>query len=441
MVKLQILAAWMAMACGPVLLWRRRDNLFGYLQFGFFVTAIVVPVLGTTVVDDAPGEIATRYADLMTMGAACFLVALAVGGRLGEHIRLPRFTFADPSPDTPPAVSVNARRVAVGGLVALAGAFFLLGYVPILAADPTSAKYGVGVYAAGFARGSLVYNVALLVTGTVLPAILALVLRHRRMVDVAIAFALLVGVTASLSRVVAFTGPLVFLIALAIQRKWRAWTIVASVCLAYVGGSAFNSVVSLTPLAERQSFAAQVSASAPDVTDHLAFLDGFERGDREQISVRPLIAAFTLDKSDFNPATYALEVRTGLSDVTGLASGGLRLPAPLWGYASFGTAGAVVWCLVSGLFVGIGTVMIRRAVAGAAAGSTRQVLNLVLAWVFYEGTFGVVGEFYFLPRVAVIGFGLAIVLGFRRVPRIRRHSLGSPPFVPRERVLAQEASR
>ena len=413
MIKAQILLSWLALSGGQVLLWRRRDNLFGYMQIGFCFAACVVPILGTTVVDDAPQDMAERYADLMTIGAITYLVGLAFGGRIANRMRLPRLSFGGGADRTSPAVALNARRIAIGGLFVMMLSFALLGYVPILAADRVGAKYGVGEYAAGFARGSLFYNVFLLVASTVLPVILVLVMRQRRLIDVVLAGALFAGLMASLSRQLTFVGPLVFLIALAIDRRWRAWAILACVCFAYVGSSAFNSLVSLTPLAERQSFADQVASATPDLVDHIVFLDGFERGGSEQLGMRPLTAALSLDKSEFNPSEYALKVRTGLKDITGLASGGLRLPAAVWGFASYGVAGAGVWCLVAGVFVGMGTVLIRRALTPSFERG-RQLLPLVLAWVFYEGTFGVLAEFYFLPRVAVIGFGIAIVLGFQR---------------------------
>lgn len=440
MLKAQIFVAWLAICCGQVLLWRRRDNLFGYLQAGFFFSAIAIPLLGTTTIDNARPEVATRYADLMTVGAITYLVGLSVGGRIGRQMRMPRFSFARVLTDVPTALGANVRRIAVGGIVLFLGSLALIGYVPILAADRVSAKYGVGIYAPGFARGSLFYNVALLVCSTVLPVMLAIVMRHRRAIDIAIAFALFAGLLASLSRALAFTGPLVFLIAVAIQRRWRAWAIVAAICFAYVGSAAFNSLAQLTPLAEGQSFPNQVAASAPDVIDHVAFLDGFEREGSHHVGLKPILASVSLDKGEFNPATYALEIRTGLRDTTGLASGGLRLPGPVWGYASYGMAGAAIWAAISGCFIGLGTVLMRRALT-PALGQPGQVLNLVLAWLFYEGTFGVLGDFFFIPRVAVIGFCIAIVLGLHWAPSARHAHIGRVPTASGRRVTALPARR
>jgi hypothetical protein len=413
MLKAEIIAAWLVMSCGHVLLWRRRDNLFGYLQVAFFVAACVIPVLGTSVVDDADPAVATRYADVMMLGALAYMPGLAIGGNLASRARLPNVTFGGAWREMLPTVALNARRIAIGGAVVLVGSFALLGYVPLLAGDRLSAKYGVGPYAAGFARGGLVLNAGLAIAGTILPVMLVLVMRHRRALDVAITGVVFVGLLSSLSRQTAFIGPLVFLVALAIERRWRAWAIVLAVSAAYLVSPAFNSLMSLTPQGDRKSFVEEVAAATPDISDHIGFVDGFERRGKEQIGLRPLRAAIAFDKEAFDPSEYALRVRTGLDDVSGLATGGLRIPPAEWGMASYGTAGAAGWCFISGIFIGMGTVVLRRALT-PGFGRPGMLVRVVLAWVFYKGTFGVLGEFYFLPRVSIIAFGLAVVLGLSR---------------------------
>jgi hypothetical protein len=304
--------------------------------------------------------------------------------------------------------------VAVAGVGILALSFVLLRYVPLLTADRVSAKYGIGLYAPGFARGGLFLHVGLIVASTVLPVVLVLIVRNRRPVDVVLAGALLVGVVATLSRGRAFIGPLVFLVALAIERRWRPWRITAAVCFAFVAGTLFNELVHLSSTEPGTTLASRVAASAPDVIDHVEFLSGFEATGSQEVGLKPIIASFRPDKGEYNAATYALRIRTGLADVTGLASGGLRLPAPIWGYVAFGFPGLVLWSLLSGVAIGWGTRLLRRLLSETAAGRRRQALNLVLAWVFFEGTFLVLGEFYFFERVGVISFAIALFLCWSR---------------------------
>jgi hypothetical protein len=413
MVRAVICLAWLVLSCGPILFWWRRDNLFGYLQAGFFFASIVVPVIGTSIVADLDQGDVNRYADIMVIGAIVYMAGLCYGAFLGQRVRLPRLVIRAPLRVVPRFVVKRTRHVAVAGVGILALSFVLLRYVPLLTANRIYAKYGIGLYAPGFARGGLVLHVGLIVASTVLPVVLVLILRNRRMVDVVLAGALFVGVVVTLSRGRAFIGPLVFLVALAIERRWRPWRITAAVCFAFVAGTLFNELVHLSSSEPGSTLASRVAASAPDVIDHVEFLSGFEAAGGEEVGLKPIIASFRPDKGEYNASTYALRIRTGLPDVTGLASGGLRLPAPIWGYASFGFPGLVLWSFLSGVAIGCGARMMRRLLSAPYERGS-QAMNLVLAWVFFEGTFVVLGEFYFIERVGLISLALAFILCWSR---------------------------
>jgi len=418
MLRLVICFSWLILSCGQVMFWWRRDNIFGYLQAGFFFATIAIPVLATSVLDDFDPAIVNLYADIMVVGAVAFVVGLSCGAFVGHRWRLPRLSLVRNLDVVPSVLVKRARQASLGALGILALSFVLLGYLPILAADRVSAKYGIGVYAAGYARGSLVVHVGLIVASTVLPVALALYLRHRRPVDLILAGALFLGLIATLSRGRALLGPIVLLIALAIERRWRPWRIVVVVSFAFISGTLFNEIV-LRTSPPGTTLGTRFVASAPDLVDHVAFLRGYEGAGGDQVGLKPVLASLSLTKGEFNPPEYALRIRTGIPDVTGFASGGLRLPAPIWGYASYGYPGLIVWSVLSGIVIGCGTVMMRRLLS-KVHGLRGQCLNLVLAWVFFEGTFSVLSDFYFFERVGIVSFALAVFLCWT-------HVKGSPP--------------
>lgn len=414
MVKVQIILAALVLLCGQVVLWRRRDNLFAYLQAGLFFSSVVVPVLGTTIIDNSDPHIVGLYTRILTVGAFGYLGGLLYGGMLGGRQRLPSVRFATPFGLTVP--NLLTRRIRVIGLAAvgmLVLSFLLLGYVPFFAADRVGAKYGVGIYRAGLERGALVFHGALRLGSTILPLLLVLLIRRRRPLDAMVAGAIALGLVLTLSRGNAFIGPLVFGLAVLIGRQWKAWWIVALVWTFYVSATLVNELVEVSRPLASASFSTRVAASAPDLSDHLGFLNGFEVSGAEHVGLRPIIAGFSLNKGEYNPSSYALQIRTGLVDTSEFASGGLRLPAPIWGYAAFGYVGAALWSFVSGIFIGWGTALLRRALT-PAQGSPGQALNLVLAWIFFLGTFAIGGEFYFPERVDLISFVLALALCWTR---------------------------
>jgi hypothetical protein len=422
--KAEILLGSLVLLCGQVVLWRRRDNIFGYLQAGLFFASILVPILGTTIVDDSDPAIVGLYAHILIVGAAGYLGGVLYGGLIGGSQRLPNVTFSRPFGATiPPLLVRRARITAVLAIGSLLLSFGLLGYIPFFAADRVGAKYGIGVYKAGLDRGALVFHIALAMGSTVLPVVLALVMRHRKGIDVVLAATLGIALVLTLSRGSAFLGPLVFVIALLISRGWKAWQILALVCLCYVSATLVNELVQVTTPVTSASFATKVAASAPDLSDHLGFLNGFRVSGSKEVGLRTIIAGISLNKGDYNPSSYALRIRTGLVDSSEFASGGLRLPAPIWGYASYGYLGVVLWSFASGLFIGWGTALVRRLLT-PVYGESGSVLHLILGWIFFQGTFVLLGNFFFPERVAVVSIGIALALCWHRTARIDR--VGDP---------------
>jgi hypothetical protein len=217
-------------------------------------------------------------------------------------------------------------------------------------------------------------------------------------------------------------GPLVFVVAVAVERRVRPLIIGLVVAGAFSIGALLSlAVVQNGP--QPTDVASRIAASTPDVRDHLGFLRGFEKHP-EPTYGRTLLAGLTLGTGQWDPSTYALHTLTGFRDFSDFASGGLRLPAPLWGYASFGWAGVAMFSALSGLFAGWGLVKVRRLLGPALAGPG-LALNVALAYAFYEGTFGILSEFYFLTSSVVVraavaaALCLAVRVAIVRAPRDR----------------------
>ena len=424
-----IAASLGVLMCGQIILWRRRDNILGYVVVATWVVTILVPLFGTSIVADSDPQVVRRLTRILGLGAGCYLVGLFAGGGIGGRSHLGdhgEVVWARPLDvdEVPPRIHSLARRFSVAALLTLAAAFALLGYVPALAADKTSAKYGVGIYAAGAARGGAVYHVALALASVALPVIMVIAWRRRSLPDIALCVVVLFGLLLTLSRQNAFSGPLLVLVAIAVERHWKPVAVVAMVCGALFLGTLFNEfVLPSGGGATTMSFAARVGASAPDVHDQIGFLSGFQTLGNHLVHTKTLTAGLSAKKGYWDPGGYAVRTLTLLPDASGVGSGGIRLPAPEWGYSAFGWAGVVGWSLLSGLFAGWGTVTVKAMVAGSAyrpGGS----LNYVLAWVFYAGTFGLLATFYFPERAGLLLLLAAVTFSYAgRRARRRQHRL------------------
>jgi hypothetical protein len=416
MLKLEIIASLAVIMCGQVLFWRRRDNIFGYFQAGLFFASVLIPVLGTAVIDAADPAIANRYAKILVVGAVGHLLGLCYGASIGLRSRQPPVTFDEPLEHVPRRLLVRSRAAALIGIVALLGAFSLLGYVPLLASDRLAAKYGIGPYRPGFERGAQLFHLALTLTSSIVAITLAMVVIRRRRIDVLLLGALVIGLASTLSRGDALAGPLAFLIAWGIEKRWRPRHLLAIVCVAFVAGALLNELTFVSTPAVSPSFSSRVAGKLPDIDDHIGFLEGYELTGNRRVGMKTIRAGLSLSpgKGVWDPSNYALRTRTGLSDVSELAAGGLRLPAAIWGYAAYGYLGALVWSFFSGVFLGWGTTLLRRMLTRVELGRTRhQALNLVLAWVFFNGTFNVLSLFYFPSRANIMAVLLAMALAVR----------------------------
>ncbi|HEX2180341.1 MAG TPA: hypothetical protein VHL54_12640 [Actinomycetota bacterium] len=425
--RIQIGICLFILVCGQILFWRRRDNVLGYVQGGLFLSTFLLPLLGTSIVDLFSEEVVRLYANILTVGALAYLAGLCFGAPLGNRKTAePPLTFIHPLDDNDifRMILVRTRVLAAVGLVSLAGAYAILGYVPLLAADRVAAKYGAGPYAASFARGAVPYNFALAVASSALPVMLVLLFKRRRLLDLCLAGGVLLGLIMSLSRTLAFSGVLLFVVALAFERRIRPFLILAGVSVAFVAGALANEIFFPAPGAGLDTLASRVAASAPDVPEQLGFLRGYElRGEMRRGWA--LVGGLAFGRGELDPAAYTIRTITGFDDVEGYPSGGLRLPAPIWGYVSFGMFGAAAWSFVSGFFTGWGTTRLRNLLTGVkdrpGAG-----LNLILAAVFYAGTFGVVSTFYFATSSMFVRFAIAVYLGRFLVGPRRYRELTEP---------------
>lgn len=432
LVRLQIGICLFVLICGQILFWRRRDNVLGYVQAGLFFSTFLLPLMGTGVIDLFSENVVRIYANILAVGAITYFAGLCCGAPFGNRKSpAPPFTFIQPMAggDVFRLILVRTRVLSAVGLVSLAAAYAILDYVPILAADRVSAKYGVGPYAAAFARGAMPYNFALAVASSALPVILVILFKRRRLLDLFLAGGLLLGLIMSLSRTLAFSGVLLFIVAVAFERRIRPLLIVAMVSGAFVAGALVNEIFFPPPGTGVDTLAARVAASAPDVPEHLGFLRGFEINGEVRRGWE-IFGGLAFGKGSMDPAAFTLRTITGLDDVEGFASGGLRLPAPIWGYVSYGLLGAALWSFVSGFFTGWGTTRLKNLLTGIKD-TPGASLNVTVAAVFYAGTFGVVSTFYFATSSMLVRLAIALYLGRFLVGPRRFKELTAPVDPPR----------
>ncbi|HEX2052399.1 MAG TPA: hypothetical protein VHJ78_01560 [Actinomycetota bacterium] len=410
-IRLQILASLIVLMVGYAAVWRRRENVLAYVDGGFLITMLLMPLLATRIIDRVPTEIAQLYANLLLMGAAGYAIGLACGtipGNLHRWRRPPIFAYPLSRNRYVETIFRRARILGLAGAASLLVGFVAIGYVPLLAADRVSAKYGVGPYASGFQRGVIPYRTGLALASAALPLVLIAYYNRRRFADLLIAGSLAAGLLASLSRTLAFSGIVLVIVCVLVERKVGPTKIVLLVALLFALGQISTEIVFPETANRAVPLWGRIAESPPDMRDHLGFLARYEVLG-EQTYGATVLGGLSPRDNYWEPNLYALRTLTGSTNVGAIPSGGLRLPAPIWGYVSFGFIGAGLWSLLAGFFAGWGARRLRNLLTDIRRQPGCSV-NLTCAAVYYAGTFGVLSMFYFASSAMIVQIAVALYI-------------------------------
>ena len=345
---------------GTYLVWPSRYNVMAHLNLGFVFIAYFVPALILEDYKDYTDNTVYAYVLIMALGALSFIGGLFSGFFL-KPLHLANFSFTQINTERYKKRIISITRFLLfTGITGLCLGYLMMGFVPAFAADPVSAKFFRGVYQVPFFV-SIVYLSSFFILTTVTPIAIIIWYANKRknlfLIGAVIAVLLMAF---SLSRGPAFSG-VVLAIAIIMSFKNRRTFIVLIILLfaIYFMSSAFYFVIGIRDLTEVSSsfkddhvFWRILSAGTVDITDQLNFMEFFNKNPIWTYG-RTVVGGLIPSHYEWNPAIYTLRVTHPGEDVTALVSGGLRLPAPIWGYVSFQWIGVVIFCFLSGFIKGI----------------------------------------------------------------------------------------
>lgn len=361
MTAVQILLNTLAYAIftlAPMIAWPGRFNVAWTTQAAFFMTAYLLPL---TLLDfDLFSDKATieSLTLLNTMGAA----SMVAGIFIGKSIASKKPAYIDFYPDLKfiaqsPVAEKRVASVLTVGALGMALCFAWMGMLPAIADDPFSAKFFKGPYKERYDQVAILYRISQFAVITVLPLAMAYGIERRRPTTIATAVFAMAILAASLTRAPVLEGALLIAaIKMAESRNKFVLFIVGSI-LVYILGSAIYALVGLTH--SEESFLQEAAAGAPDILDHLSFLGRFDI-QKNMTYGMTFIGGLIPGNFEFNPAVFSLAISNPFTDPADSPSGGFRMPPSIWGFTAFGYYGTPVVCLVSGIFIGRATKLLKR---------------------------------------------------------------------------------
>lgn len=346
------------------LVWPSRWNIPAHMNAGFCVTAYIIPGLLTNVWDGYPAETVSLFTRINLLGGAALCVGTIIGGGLassrspGRHVRVPAWTQASSA-----RLIRRVILVVTPCVIGIYSAYYIMGFIPMFAEDPFSAKQFKGIYRDMYYRAAYLYRFSFSVLSATMPLVLALAwFRASKYLYVLAAFAF-AAILVSLARGAMATGVLFFLGLVAARSRFGMRWYIPLVLLVFPFGSLFYYVLGHVLDVQQlrsgylgESFSDYVSSGAPDIADQLDWLYGFSSGNYFSWG-KTIYGGLIPGNYEWNPSVWTLTYNNVGADISDTVSGGLRLTAAEWGYANFSWVGVVLLPLISGWLNGL---MIKR---------------------------------------------------------------------------------
>lgn len=395
--------------------WPSRWNVVAHAQLAFALVAYVLPIYVLGHLDHVTGEAFDLYTRVLVLGAGCAVAGTLVGGLIGRSVSLQRLGALDAHLTAARGLDSRVQwtiGIAIAGVLA---AFIGMGFAPALTPEPLVAKFFRGAYAEPYAPFAPLYRASTTIVTILLPLAAVLALRRRRARWLLLVGGALAVMLLGLLREPALSGILMAVgVVLAVQRRGAMMYVGMLVGAYFVGSGLYYLLAELGFQAFASTVSAgtdvlgQVAAGAPDVRDHMTFLTSWVL--RPELTMgKTFVGGLVPGNFSWNPSVWSLQVVNPGSDIASIASGGLRLPAPVWGLVSFGWAGVVGVSAVHGFAAGWLAAVAQRLVPSP------DVVRAMAWTVAYSAALDIFPVFFRLSYLSIIQAMIVVLVLFSSI--------------------------
>jgi len=341
------------LGAGYYFVWPSRYNVMTHLTVGGVFISSFVPAMVLSVQENFPLSVADLYIKIILTGSVVYLLGLYVGFK--RKVKKTRFSFdVMTSYDYENRVIKITKILLVTGLVSLTLSYMAMGFVPIFAADPVSAKFFRGPYQQPYLRVASLYRTSFYILSTIIPITSIIWYKKRSKFFLYGTLAAICLMFLSLSRSPAFSGLVLALaLVMSFKSKFHFRLLLCLIIGIFLFSSVFYYIIGVKTFEGGSTDYWQViGESAPDISDQLQFMEMFIQNPNWTYG-RTIYGGLIPGHYRWNPSVYSLSVIAPEISIDEIVSGGLRLPAPIWGYVSFEWFGVIIFSLLSGLLSGI----------------------------------------------------------------------------------------
>lgn len=435
MINFAICASLCILSLSTYLIWWSKKNVFNHFIVGFCLIGYIIPCCIFDFDTYVDKSIIDLYIKINIVGVVFFLLGLILGYKwksitiVNSVIQFSNVEKAIYSDTFKKRILSISKAFFTVSLVVIVLCFLYMGFVPLFAADPFSAKQFKGVYQPRYQHVALFYRTAKQFVQILLPILLINFLQKRKIKDLIMILCGMLLIFASLARSETITGLLLVASIMISMRKGRvafSFYLVFLVIFFSVGSSFWVVLAYYFPnsgfsiFTEELTVAESIAAGAPDILDQLRFLNAFITNHVDYTYGLTFLGGLIPFNFKYNTSAWTLYVLNDTNDISEIASGGLRLPVTMWGYVCFGWFGVALLPFISAFFTGYITKKIKNIVNKLAANYNDYLIFYFLTFIYSNIGF-VFTDFYrisiyYLP--GFIFFGLIIYLQPKKVANL-----------------------
>lgn len=346
--------------------WLNKKNVFSFYNIGFCIVAYLIPYMILDLSYFVSNQTLSLYYLINVCGVLFFLLGLYIGSKW-RQIKLidSVLIFSSISSLNTSQAFINlvikySIFIYISCLIIMVFCFAYMGYIPMFASDPYAAKQFKGIYQPRYQHVAIFYRTAKQFVQILLPF---LIIDYYFKKKSFILLLIIIGVSlvfVSLSRGDTVTSLLLSAAIIISMKKGKMifGFYVVLVILIFSLGSSFWAIISyflpksgFASFDSDQTIAGMIASGAPDMYDHVIFLEKFQQLDKPFTYGLTFIGGLIPFNFKYSPSSWTLYILNDSGDISETVSGGLRLPVSIWGYVSFGWLGTCLVPFISAFFL------------------------------------------------------------------------------------------
>jgi len=398
------------LSIGSYFIWFSRYNVPAHLELAFIFTKYLVPIFLVNDIANFDEEILNLYEKILLVGAFSYLIGMILGNFIPK-VRIKKFSWQVLDEEVySKRVEKITKYFFYFGVAGFIISYAVMGFIPMFASDPLNAKFFRNQYQAPYMRVAILFRSANYVMYN-LPAILLMLFYHyKKRIYLVYLIIVILLIATTLTRGDILGSLLLALGIICAQKKKLFKYYIASLILIFSLGSISFYLIGLIfhndlliAMYDKDNIFETIALGAPDVLDHLNFLKAFNNNPIYTYG-RTFFGGLVPGHYKWNPSVWPLSITNPNDDINDITSGGLRLPLPLWGYASFSWLGVVILSFFSGILNGYFISIIKKMIS-----ETHNIIIITVIILLYTNVYNVWISFYTLSMYSLPVF---IFMGF-----------------------------